>query len=75
LGNEALTQRITVSPSIGITQTSAGRVWLQSTTCPRTGIAPEPRDCGAVFWAESEASVQIAPSGMMKLRKLGLNIV
>jgi hypothetical protein len=29
---------------------------------------------GAAFWADSEAKVQIAPSGMMKKRKDGLVI-
>jgi hypothetical protein len=28
-----------------------------------------------VFWADSEAKVQIAPSGMMKKRRVGFSIV
>jgi hypothetical protein len=48
---------------------------LQSTTCSRTTIDPESRwTRGAAFWAESEARVQIAPSGMMKKRKVGFGI-
>jgi hypothetical protein len=49
---------------------------LQSTTCWRTNIEPESRWArGAVFWLDSEAKVQIAPSGMMKKRKDGFCIV
>jgi hypothetical protein len=57
-----------------ITQTSLGFRLLQSTTCSRTDI-PESRWArGAVFWADSEAMVQIAPSGMMKKRNDGFVI-
>jgi hypothetical protein len=37
----------------------------------------EPVSCwarGAAFWLESEARVQIAPSGIMKKRKVGFSI-
>src|SRR5437588_6415228 len=65
-----------VSPSWEITQTSEGFLLLQSITCCRTSI--EPVSCwarGAAFWLDSEARVQIAPSGMMKKRKVGFSIV
>jgi hypothetical protein len=68
---ENLDQRVL---SMEITQTSEGFLLLQSTTCWRTN---EPVSCcarGAVFWAESEARVQVAPSGMMKRRKVGLSM-
>jgi hypothetical protein len=61
---------------VEITQTSLGFLLLQSITCWRTSI--EPVSCwarGAGFWLESEARVQIAPSGMMKKRKEGFSIV
>jgi hypothetical protein len=54
-----------------ITQTSLGFLLLQSTICSRTDI---PESCwarGTGFWADNEARVQIAPSGMMKKRKDG----
>src|SRR5664279_1200387 len=58
-----------------MTQTSVEFLALQSTPCWRTNIEPESRCTrGAVFWADSEARVQIAPSGMMKKRKDGLII-
>src|SRR3954467_7377617 len=69
-------QRAVVSPSVEITQTSEGFLLLQSITCWRTSI--EPVSCwarGAAFWVDSEARVQIAPSGMMKKRKEGFSIV
>src|SRR4051794_34332214 len=69
-------QRAVVSPSWEITQTSEGFLLLQSITCCRTSI--EPVSCwarGAAFWLDSEARVQIAPSGMMKKRKVGFSIV
>src|ERR1700730_16370238 len=57
-------------------QTSEGFLLLQSTTCWRTNIEPVSRWArGAVFWADSEAKVQIAPSGMMKKRKDGFVIL
>jgi len=58
-----------------ITQTSLGFWFVQSTTCWRTNIEPESRWArGAAFWADSEARVQIAPSGMMKKRKDGFSM-
>jgi hypothetical protein len=58
-----------------MTQISLGLLLLQSTTCSCTGIEPRSRWArGVVFWADSEARVQIAPSGMMKKRKDGLVI-
>jgi hypothetical protein len=58
-----------------ITQISVGLFVLQSTTCSRTVIEPWSRWArGAAFWADNEAKVQIAPSGMMKKRKDGLAI-
>ena len=58
-----------------MTQTSVGLLVLQSTTCWCTGVKPVSRWArGAAFWAESEAKVQIAPSGMMKKRKDGFVI-
>jgi hypothetical protein len=69
-----LVQRALVSLSKEITQTSEGFLLLQSTTCWRTND-PESRWVrGVVFWADSEAKVQIAPSGMMKKRKDGFSI-
>jgi hypothetical protein len=57
-----------------ITQTSLKFLLLQSTTCWCTNM-PEARWArGAVFWADSEARVQIAPSGMMKTRNDGFVI-
>jgi len=48
---------------------------LQSTTCSRTTIELESRWArGLTFWADSEARVQMAPSGMMKKRKDGFSI-
>jgi hypothetical protein len=48
---------------------------LQSTTCSRTNIEPVSRWArGAVFWADNEAKVQTAPSGIMKRRKEGFSI-
>jgi hypothetical protein len=68
-------QRALVSLSEEITQTSDGFLVLQSTTCWRTNIEPESRWArGAVFWADSEAKVQSAPSGMMKKRKDGFSM-
>jgi hypothetical protein len=59
-----------------ITQTSLGFLLLQSTTCSRTNIVPVSRWArGAVFWADSEARVQIAPSGIMKKRKEGFSML
>jgi hypothetical protein len=52
-----------------------GFLLLQSTTCWRTCIGLEPRwACGAVFWADNEAKVQIAPSGMIRKRNDGFSI-
>src|SRR3954452_11092517 len=70
-----LGQRAVVSPSWEITQTSEGFLLLQSITCWRTSI--EPVSCwarGAAFWLDSEARVQIAPSGIIKKRKVGFSI-
>jgi hypothetical protein len=72
---EKLFQRAGASLSEEITQTSEGFLLLQSITCWRTSI--EPVSCwarGAAFWLESEARVQIAPSGMIKKRKVGFSI-
>jgi hypothetical protein len=58
-----------------ITQTSLGFLLLQSITCWCTGVKPWSRWArGAVVWADSEARVQIAPSGMMKKRRDGFVI-
>jgi hypothetical protein len=48
---------------------------LQSTTCSRTTIEPASRWArGETFWADSEARVQTAPSGIMKKRKDGFSM-
>jgi hypothetical protein len=48
---------------------------LQSTTCSRTIIEPVSRWArGLTLWADSEARVQMAPSGIMKKRKDGFSI-
>jgi hypothetical protein len=50
-------------------------VVLQSTTCSRTTIKPVSRWArGETFWADSEARVQTAPSGIMKKRKDGFSM-
>ena len=73
---EKLGQRALVSLLKEITQTSEGFLLLQSTTCSRTNIVPVSRWArGAVFWADSEAKVQTAPSGIMKKRKEGFSML
>ncbi|WMT75579.1 hypothetical protein [Bradyrhizobium sp. Ash2021] len=60
---------------LGITQTSAALLVLQSITCSRTTIEPASRWArGAMFWADNEASVATAPSGIMKKRKDGFSM-
>jgi hypothetical protein len=72
---QKLVQRV-VSLSGEITQTSEGFLVLQSITCSRTSIEPVSRWArGAVFWADSEARVQTAPSGIMKARKDGFSML
>jgi hypothetical protein len=67
-------QRV-VSLSLEITQTSVGLLALQSTACSRTSIVPASRWArGVVFWADKEARVQTAPSGMTKKRKDGFSM-
>jgi hypothetical protein len=71
LVGEKLVQRA----SFEITQTSAALLVLQSTTCSRTTIEPASRWArGATFWADSEARVATAPSGIMKKRKDGFSM-
>src|SRR3981189_3008861 len=61
--------------SFGITQTSTALLVLQSTTCSRTIIEPVSRGArGETFWADSEARVATAPSGIMKRRKDGFSM-
>jgi hypothetical protein len=77
LGGEDLSSEISSvrNPVQRIRQTSLGLLLLQSTTCSCTGIEPWSRwPRGAAFWADREAKVQIAPSGIMKKRKDGLVI-
>ena len=58
-----------------ITQTSVGLLLLQSTTCSRTNVEPASRWArGLTFWADSEAKVATAPSGIMKRRKEGFSM-
>jgi hypothetical protein len=48
---------------------------LQSTTCSRTIVEPASRWArGETFWADNEAKVQTAPSGIMKRRKDGFSM-
>ena len=58
-----------------ITQTSVTLLELQSTTCSRTSVEPVSRWArGLTFWADKEARVATAPSGMMKKRNEGFSM-